>query len=42
MSIWENQSKEFRESITDSIRRWSKKERSRQRKEKIKRLYDKG
>ena len=42
MSIWENQSKEFRVSITDSIRRWAKKERSTQRREKIKRLYDKG
>ena len=42
MSIWENQSKEFRVSITDSIRRWAKKERSIQRKKKIKRLYDKG
>ena len=41
MSIWENQSKEFRVSITDSISRLAKKERSRQRKEKIKRLYDK-
>jgi hypothetical protein len=41
MSIWENQSKEFQESITDSIYRWSKKERSEKRKEKIKRLYDK-
>ena len=34
MSIWENQSKEFRVSITDSIRRWAKKDRSTQRKEK--------
>jgi hypothetical protein len=45
MSIWENQSNEFRGSITDSIRRWqdvrARKERSTQRKEKIKRLYDK-
>jgi len=39
MSIWDNQSKEFQESITDSIRRWAKKERSTQRKEKIKRLF---
>jgi hypothetical protein len=42
MSIWDNQSKEFQESITDSIRRWAKKERSIQRKKKIKRLYGKG
>ena len=46
MSIWENQSNEFRGSITDSIRRWAlhrqRQERSTQRKEKIKRLYDKG
>lgn len=41
MSIWENQSKEFRVSITDSIRRWARKERSSVRREKIKRLYDK-
>ena len=41
MSIWENQSKEFRESITDSISRWAKKNRSTQRKEKKERLYDK-
>ena len=40
MSIWENQTKEFQESITDSIHRWSRKERSEKRKEKIKRLYD--
>ena len=46
MSIWENQSKEFQESIADSIRRWAafraRKERSSMRREKIKRLYDKG
>ena len=40
MSIWENQSKQFQESVTDSIYRWSRKERSEKRKEKIKRLYD--
>ena len=36
------QSKEFQESIADSIRRWARKERSSMRREKIKRLYDKG
>ena len=41
MSIWENQSKDFRLSITDSIRRWAKKERSDKRKEKKERLYRK-
>ena len=31
MSIWENHSKQFQESVTDSIHRWSKKERSEKR-----------
>ena len=40
MSIWENQPKEFQESIANSISRWSKKERSEKRKDKIKKIFD--
>lgn len=40
MSIWENQPKEFQESIANSISRWSKKERSERRKGKIKKIFD--
>ena len=50
MSIWENQPKEFQESIANSISvkvnerlfafRWSKKERSEKRKGKIKKIFD--
>ena len=38
MPIWENQPKEFQESIANSISRWSKKERSEKRKEKLKNM----
>ena len=40
MSIWENQPKEFQESIANSISRWSKKERSEKRKGKLKKIFD--
>lgn len=39
MSIWENQPKEFQESIVNSIYRWSKKERSEKRKDKINKIF---
>jgi hypothetical protein len=41
MAVWENIPECKRESINKSLYRWSKKERSEKRKEKIKRLYDK-